>query len=149
MMNSYAQLRSGASAEAASQGKRHDVHEFLVKESMRLKSRKIALLADAMASDPFGKVKGLIKDMITKLMKEANADAEQEGFCDTEMGKSKATRTQLTEDIDSLTASIEDSKSEIMSLAQSNADLTNGIKDINAAVAEATAMRTAESKKNK
>merc|ERR1719261_1924370 len=149
MMNSYAQLRSGASAEAASQGKRHDVHEFLVKESMRLKSRKIALLADAMASDPFGKVKGLIKDMITKLMKEANADAEQEGFCDTEMGKSKATRTQLTEDIDSLTASIEDGKAEIMSLAESNSQLSESISGLNSARAEATKMRTAEEKKNK
>merc|ERR1719375_1761583 len=116
---------------------------------MRLRSRSLALLAETLEASPFAKVKGLIKDMITKLMKEANADAEQEGFCDTEMGKSKATRTQLTEDIDALTASIEDAKSEIMGLAESNAELTQGIQDIKSAVTKATEMRTAEEKKNK
>merc|ERR1719183_3370914 len=86
--------------------------------------------------------------MISRLLKEANEDAEHEGFCDTEMGKSKATRTQLTEDIDSLTASIEDAKSEVMSLAESNSQLSASISDINGARTKATEMRTAEKKKN-
>merc|ERR1719486_1136409 len=136
-------------SEAALQGRRHEVHEFITKESMRLRSRSLALLAETLEASPFAKVKGLISDMIEKLMKEANEDAEHEGFCDTEMGKSKATRTSLTEDIDSLTASIEDAKSEIMTLAESNAQLTQSISDINSARTEATKMRTAESKKNK
>jgi len=114
-----------------------------------LKSHTLSLLAERLEADPFGKVKGLIKDMVSKLMKEANEDAEQEGFCDTEMGKSKITRTQLTEDIDSLSASIEDAKAEIMALTESNSDLTQGISDINTAVGKATSMRMAENKKNK
>jgi len=146
---SFAQLRSGSMSEAALQGRRHEVHEFITKESMRLRSRSLALLAETLEASPFAKVKGLISDMIEKLMKEANEDAEQEGFCDTEMGKSKATRTQLTEDIDSLSASIEDAKSQIMALTESNAELSQGIADINSAMAEATTMRTEEAKKNK
>jgi len=147
--SSFAQLRSRAGAETALTGKRHTVCEFLSRESMRLKSRNLSLLAEKLEADPFGKVKGLIKDMIERLLKEANADAEQEGFCDTEIGKSKATRTQLTEDIDGLTASIEDAQSLIMSLTEENADLSKSITDINAARVEATKMRTAENKRNK
>lgn len=145
--SAFAQLRSGS--ETAAQGRRHDVREFIVRESARLKSRSLSLLAERLEADPFTKIKGLIKGMVERLLKEANEDAEHEGFCDTEMGKSKATRTQLTEDIDSLTASVEDSKAEIMSLAESNSQLANSINDINAARAEAQKMRTAEKKKNK
>lgn len=147
--NAFAQLRSGTALQTAAEGKRHDVREFLTRESMRLKSHTLSLLAETLEADPFSKIKGLIKDMITKLLKEANADAEQEGFCDTEIGKSKATRTQLSEDIDSLTASIEDAQAEIMSLTESTADLSQGIADIQGAVAKASSMRGAESKKNK
>jgi len=100
-------------------------------------------------ADPFAKVKGLISDMLTKLRKEANEDAEHEGFCDTEMGKSKNTRTQLTEDIDSLTASIEDAKAEIISLSEENAQLAKDIDGINSAMTEATEMRAAEKARNK
>jgi len=147
--NSFAQLRSGSGAEATEKGKRHTVREFLAKESRRLKSRTLSLLAERLEADPFAKIKGLIKDMVERLLKEANEDAEHEGFCDTEIGKSKATRTQLTEDIDSLTASIEDGKAEIMSLAESNSQLSESISGLNSARAEATKMRTAEEKKNK
>jgi hypothetical protein len=146
LANSLAQLRS--SSEAAASGKRHEVRDFITRESRRLKSHSLSLLAERLEADPFGKVKGLIKDMMDRLLKEANEDAEHEGFCDTETGKSKATRTQLTEDIDSLTASIEDAKSEVMSLAESNSQLSASISDINGARTKATEMRTAEKKKN-
>jgi len=75
-MNSFAQLRS----EAAAQGIRFQVREFLTKESKRLNSRSLSLLADTLEADPFAKVKGLIGNMITKLTKEANEDAEHSGF---------------------------------------------------------------------
>jgi hypothetical protein len=146
---SFAQLRSGSSAELTSKGKHRDVRDFVVSEGQRLKSRTLSLLVQRIDADPFGKVEKLIQDMIEKLLKEQNEDAEHEGFCDTEMGKSKETRTQLTEDVDSLSASIEDAKSLIMTLSQDNADLAKGIEELQASYAEATKMRLAESKKNK
>merc|ERR1711998_687435 len=63
-------------------------------------------------------IKKLIDDMITRLLEEANADAEKEGWCDTEMGKSKVTRDKLTEEIDGLDAAIVDGKATIMKLRE-------------------------------
>merc|ERR1719265_1140632 len=46
-------------------------------------------LASVAGSDPFVKIRGLIEDMISKLIKEAQEEATQKAFCDAEMGKSK------------------------------------------------------------
>merc|ERR1719214_276553 len=101
-----AQLRSTSHNTLMDEGVRH-VTDFLSSESRRLHSRKLGLLAEKVAADPFAKVKKLIDDMITRLLEEANADAEKEGWCDKELGESKVTRTKLSEDIDGLTAAIE------------------------------------------
>merc|ERR1719160_1003005 len=46
-------------------------------------------LASVASSDPFVKIRGLIEDMIAKLLKEAEEEATQKAFCDKEMGASK------------------------------------------------------------
>jgi hypothetical protein len=147
--SALAQLRSESHNKKRHREKqRHDVHKFIERESRRLNSHALSMLAQSIVADPFGKVKVLISNMVQKLLKEANLDADHEGFCDTEMGKNKVTRTALTEDIDAVTASLDEAKAEIMELSESNTQLANDIKDINKARTDATAMRTAESKKN-
>merc|ERR1719240_984202 len=86
--------------------------------------------------------------MITRLLEEANADAEKEGWCDTEMGKSKVTRNKLSEEIDGLDAAIEDGKGTIMKLTQELADLADEIKDLDSQQGEATDLRGEEKAKN-
>merc|ERR1719240_2536878 len=86
--------------------------------------------------------------MITRLLEEANADAEKEGWCDTEMGKSKVTRNKLSEEIDGLDAAIEDGKGTIMKLTQELADLADEIKDLDGQQGEATELREEEKAKN-
>merc|ERR550514_970305 len=44
--------------------------------------------------DPFAKIKGLIEDMVTKLVNEANAEAEHKTFCDEEIGKSTKSKEE-------------------------------------------------------
>lgn len=144
--SSFAQLRR---TETAAQGRRHDVREFITKESKRLHSRSLSLLSQTLEADPFAKVKEMIRSMMEKLMKAATADAEKNGFCETEMGKSTITRTGLTEEIDSLTASIEDAKSTILSLSEDTAALSKSMADLRASMVESTKLRTDESKRNK
>jgi hypothetical protein len=141
--SSFAQLRS------SSEGINRQVREFIASEGQRLHSKRLTLLSEKLAADPFAKIKGLIDDMITKLLEEANADAEKEGWCDTEMGKSKVTRNKLSEEIDGLDAAIEDGKATIMKLTQEVADLAKDIEDLDAEMTESTELRTAEKAKNK
>merc|ERR1719321_516085 len=67
----------------------------------------IARLSGKTGDDPFAKVKGLIADMIEKLLKEAEEDAAKKGYCDKEMGETKAKKTELNDEIDKLTTKID------------------------------------------
>merc|ERR1719159_1221438 len=90
----------------------------------------------------------MIKDMIQKLMEEANEEAEHKGFCDTEMGTNKMTRDQKTEDAASLKATIEELTADIAKISQTLVDLSTAIGETDAAVAKATAEREEEKAKN-
>jgi len=60
--------------------------------------------------DPFVKVKGLIKDMIEKLESEAQAAATEKAYCDEQIAKTEAKKSELEDDMAKLTSKI-DSKS--------------------------------------
>jgi hypothetical protein len=87
--------------------------------------------------------------MITRLYNEANEDANHEGFCDKEFGKNKVTRNKLNEDIDALTAAIDDGKAAILMLTEEIATLSKEVADLEASMVEATKMRHEEKAKNK
>merc|ERR1719486_828812 len=137
-----AQLRS--SGQSQSEGIRGRVRDFIASEGRRLKSREMVLLAEKLAADPFAKVKKLIDDMITRLLNEANEDAQHEGFCDKEIGKSKVTRNKLSEDIDALEAAVEEGKANIMHLSKEIATLSQEVADLETAMADATKVRNDE-----
>merc|ERR1719156_256347 len=80
-----AQLRADAQSPL-----QHKVARFLKDRAAKSKSRILSLVAIRVSEDPFKKIKKMIQDMVTKLMEEANEEAEHKGFCDTEMGTNKA-----------------------------------------------------------
>jgi len=57
--------------------------------------------------DPFVKVKGLISEMIAKLMKEAQGEAEEKAYCDEEMKKTEEKKDELAESVSELTSKID------------------------------------------
>jgi hypothetical protein len=125
------------------------IRDFLASEGRRLHSKTLSLLAQQIGADPFAKVKAMISAMITRLYNEANEDANHEGFCDKEFGKNKVTRNKLNEDIDALTAAIDDGKAAILMLTEEIATLTKEVADLEASMGEATKMRHEEKAKNK
>merc|ERR1711957_156147 len=73
----------------------------------QLASRIMGMMRDRSRGDVFGKVKGLIVDMIGKLEKEGDADAEEKAWCDEQMAKTAAKKSDLEDDLDKATARID------------------------------------------
>merc|ERR1719461_1846967 len=71
----------------------------------QLASRISAVLrfGTAGGADPFGKVKSLIADMISKLEKEAASEADEKAYCDEQMAKTEAKKADLEDDVAKLT----------------------------------------------
>merc|ERR1719387_8268 len=57
--------------------------------------------------DPFAKVKGLIMELIDRLLKEAEAEATEKAYCDEQMAKTEAKKSELEDEIAKLTAKID------------------------------------------
>merc|ERR1719247_3898729 len=87
--------------------KRDKVVGILKQLSQTHHSYAFAQLANMATSDPFVKIRGLIEDMIGKLLKEAEEEATQKAFCDSEMGKSKTSQDEKTATLDKLSARID------------------------------------------
>merc|ERR1719262_882173 len=90
----------------------------------------------------------MIREMITKLMEEANAEAEHKAFCDTEMGTNKQTRDKKTSQSEELTGDIEELTAAISKLATEITTLGEELAAVDAALEEATKQRFDEKAKN-
>merc|ERR1719321_2158697 len=92
------------------------------------------MIAQRVEENPFGKVKKMIKDLISKLVQEATEEAEHKGWCDTELTTNQQTRDKKTEEVAQLTQEVE--------------ELTAAVAELDAAMAKATADREASKEKN-
>merc|ERR1719271_1341623 len=140
---SLAQLR--AVSENPNQKK---VAAYLTRRAHELHSRVLSAIAVRVSADPFKKVKKLLKDLIVKLMEEANAEVEHKGYCDKELATNEHTRKEETEAVVMLTAEVDELTASIAALSEQMAELTKAISELDAAVAKATEERVAEKEKN-
>jgi uncharacterized protein YoxC len=138
-----AQLRSTGQAPLQKQ-----ISEFLSERAQQSGSTLLAQVAEHCASDPFNKVKKMIKDLISKLEQEATEEAEHHGWCQTELTTNKQTRDKKTEEVNVLTSEIEELTATISQLTTDVADLTEALKALAADVAETTAERSANKAEN-
>merc|ERR1712127_69665 len=103
----FLQMSSGSS----------DAVHFVRQLAKKQHSSSLAQLASRMASevrfgsgsqaDIFGKIKGLITDMIEKLEAEAEADATKKAYCDKELAETNTKKDDKTAEIEKLSAKIE------------------------------------------
>jgi len=112
--------------------------------SHRFHSFALMEMVSAAGADPFEKIRGLIEDMIAKLLNEANEEATQKAFCDEEMGKSKSAKEDKSMKFDKLTARIEKATTTKAELEGSVKDLEAEIAALDAGNAEATKLREEE-----
>jgi len=104
----------------------------------------LSQLASAARSDPFGKVRGLIENMIDRLAKEAAEEADGKAFCDTEISKSRAKQADLSAKLDMHGARIEKATAGIAELKAQTKGLTEQMAEMDASQAEATKVRQEE-----
>jgi len=142
-VSSLAQLR-----EAQRNPEQVRVAAYLRDRGTKLDSRLLSALATRVSEDPFKKVTKMIKDLIYKLMEQANEEAEHKGWCDTEMAQNEQTRKEKTEGVEMLTAEIDELTASVAKLSEELAVLTKAVSDLDAAVAKATSIRAEEKAKN-
>merc|ERR550514_414782 len=115
-------------------------------EQLGRKLGKTALvsLAYRAAEDPFGKIRGMVEDMIAKLLQEAAEEATQKAFCDTEIGESTKSKEEKQGKLDKVNSRFEKAEASTATLTEEISKLSKEVADSDAALAEATSLRQKE-----
>merc|ERR1719305_1434940 len=109
--SSFAQLRS-----VTKNPEQQRVAAFLKDEAARINSKVLSAISMRVQYDPFKTVKKMVKDMIVKLMEEANEEAEHKGWCDQELATNEQTRKEKTEAVEIATAEVDELEATIHQL---------------------------------
>jgi hypothetical protein len=145
LQTSRTQMSSGADLA------KYEAVRFVRDLARKTKSTALAQLATRMAqaaggssSDPFGKIKGLIKDMIEKLLKEAEEDATEKAFCDKELAETEAKKADKEATIAKLTTSMDSMSAKSAKLKEEIAELEKELAALAKSQAEADKLRAEE-----
>jgi chromosome segregation ATPase len=122
--------------------------------AQKQKSTALAQLASRMVQamhvggrsreDIFAKVKGLIGDMIEKLLKEAEADATEKAFCDKELAETEQKKSDKEAAIEKLTTQIDKMSAKSSKLKEEVAELEKELAALAKAQAEMDKLRAEE-----
>jgi len=121
----------------------HDHHSAALAQ-LASRIAVIARYGSKNGGDPFAKVKGLIGEMITKLEKEAEAEATEKAYCDEEMAKTEAKKSELDDDIAKLTNSIDKAAARSASLKEEVVELEKELGTIAKTQSELDGIRAEE-----
>jgi len=95
-------------------------------------------------SDPFGKVKTMIAQMIEKLENEGASDASHKAYCDKELSESNAKKSEQESDIEKLSTKLDQMSSRSAELKEQIAGLNKELAALAASQAEMDKMRQEE-----
>merc|ERR1712217_942230 len=103
-----------------------------------------AMHASSSSGDVFGKVKGLIADMIERLEAEAEADATHKAYCDKELAESNQKKADKNAEIAKLSTKIDQMSARSAQLKEEVAALQKALAELAASQAEMDKMRKEE-----
>merc|ERR1719261_1555948 len=114
----------------------------------KYKSPVLSTLAIKVAEDPFVKIKGMIQDMIEKLLEEEADEANHKGWCDEEISKTVKARDYRLSDVEALHASLEELNAREEKLTLEKAELEEQIATLQSDYTNQTAARAEEKAEN-
>merc|ERR1719395_75865 len=126
----------------------HRMMGYLKKQAKSLKSDTLGTLMLQMKEDHFVKVRGMIKDMISKLEADAAAEGDQKAWCDTEMEKATSSRDENIGNIEGDLAAKTKAESNIAKLEEEVQALMEEMAELNKSLNEATQLRKKEKAEN-
>jgi len=92
-------------------------------EKLASKIKALVRFGAANGEDPFVKIKQLVQDMIRKLEREADEEATEKAYCDSEMGKTEEKKGELQDETEGLKARIDEMASQSALLKEQVKDL--------------------------
>jgi len=95
----------------------------------------------ASGEDPFSKVKGLITDMLSKLQAQAAADVTEKSYCDEEIAKSQAKKSELSAELSKLQTNMDKAASGAARLRADVAELQDALAKLAKSQAEMNLIR--------
>merc|ERR1719247_1794608 len=114
----------------------------------KFKSPVLSTLAIKVAEDPFVKIKGMIQDMIEKLLEEEADEANHKGWCDEEISKTVKDRDYRLKDIEDLHASLEGLNAREEKLTLEKTELEEQVATLNSDYTNQTKERADEKAEN-
>ena len=124
------------------------VADLLQEKAAALHSQELAALAMRIGADPIDKVKEMIENMISRMEKDAASEATKKAWCEEELAENEEARDAKNDEIEALDADAAKLESSLKQLAVDLSTLGQQVKDMNAAMAEATSIRQKEKKEN-
>merc|ERR1719352_365939 len=114
----------------------------------KYKSPVLSTLAIKVAEDPFVKIKGMIQDMIEKLLEEEADEANHKGWCDEAISSTVKDRDYRLADVEGLHASLEELNAREEKLTLEKGELEEHVATLNSDYANQTKARAEEKAEN-
>jgi len=125
-----------------------NVIKMIADKAKLLKSPALAALSVRMQQDHFVKVRGLIKDLVERLVAEKAAEADKQAQCETDMNREMKSRDDSQAAMETEQGNIAEEKATIATLKAEIAELKDAVAALNKALLEATELRAAEKEAN-
>merc|ERR1719213_1431893 len=114
----------------------------------KLKSPVLSTLAVKVSEDPFKKIKGLIQELIERLLQEEADEADKKGWCDKEIAAATKDRDYRLRDVTDLHTELESLNARKGKLMETKAELEEVLATLNADLAKETQNRADEKAEN-